>query len=84
MRHAQVGDLYLRRNRFDIPHSGGQHLMTYRAERGSACARALEELRSLSAAPPDASTPLPDVEHDVVRALDQTASARVGADHRSV
>jgi len=66
MRHAQVGDLYLRRNRFDIPHSGGQHLMTYRAERGSASAKALEELRSLSAAPPDASTPLPDVEHHVV------------------
>ena len=56
MRHAQLGDLYLHRNRFDIPHSGGQHLMTYRAERGSASARALEELRSLSAAPPDAST----------------------------
>jgi hypothetical protein len=63
MRHAQVGDLYLHRNRFDIPHSGGQHMMTYRAERGSPSAKALEELRSLSAAPPDTS--LPDEEHDV-------------------
>jgi MmyB-like transcription regulator ligand binding domain len=50
MRHPRVGDLYLHRNRFHIPNSGGQHLLTYRAEPGSDSARALEELRSLSAA----------------------------------
>jgi MmyB-like transcription regulator ligand binding domain len=32
MRHPKVGDLYLHRNRFNIPHSGGQHMLTYRAE----------------------------------------------------
>jgi hypothetical protein len=56
MHHPQVGELYLHRNRFNIPHSGGQHLVTYRAEPGSHSARALEELRSLSVAPPRAST----------------------------
>ena len=56
MRHPVVGDIYLHRNRFNIPHSGGQHLVTYRAEPGSHSARALEELRSLSVAPPRAST----------------------------
>jgi transcriptional regulator with XRE-family HTH domain len=54
MRHPQVGDLYLHRNRFDIPHSGGQRMMAYRAKPGSPSARALEELRSLSAAPTSA------------------------------
>ena len=48
MRHPKVGDLYLHRNRFHIPHSGGQHLLTYRAEPGSQSAGALEELRTLS------------------------------------
>ena len=47
MRHAKVGDLYVHRNRFNIPHSGGQHMLTYRAEPGSQSARALEELRTL-------------------------------------
>jgi transcriptional regulator with XRE-family HTH domain len=47
MRHPVVGDLYLRSNRFTIPHSGGQHMLTYRAEPGSESARALEVLRSL-------------------------------------
>jgi transcriptional regulator with XRE-family HTH domain len=49
MRHPDVGDLYLYRNRFNIPHSGGQHLLIYRAEPGSDSAAALEALRSLSA-----------------------------------
>jgi transcriptional regulator with XRE-family HTH domain len=49
MRHPDVGDLYLHRNRFNIPHSGGQHMLTYRAEPGSESASALEALRSLSA-----------------------------------
>jgi MmyB-like transcription regulator ligand binding domain len=48
MRPPKVGDLYLHRNRFNIPHSGGQHMLTYRAEPGSRSARALEELRTLS------------------------------------
>ena len=48
MRHPQVGDLYLHPNRFNIPHSGGQHMLTYRAEPDSETANALEALRSLS------------------------------------
>jgi transcriptional regulator with XRE-family HTH domain len=52
MRHPDVGHLYLHRNRFNIPHSGGQHMLTYRAEPGSESASALEALRSLSAARP--------------------------------
>jgi transcriptional regulator with XRE-family HTH domain len=52
MRHPDVGDLYLHRNRFNIPHSGGQHMLTYRAEPGSDSAAALQALRSLSAAGP--------------------------------
>jgi transcriptional regulator with XRE-family HTH domain len=48
MRHPKVGDLYLHRNRFNIPHSGGQHMLTYRAEPGSKSAGAVEELRTLS------------------------------------
>jgi transcriptional regulator with XRE-family HTH domain len=52
MRHPDVGDLYLHRNRFNIPHSGGQHMLTYRAEPGSESAAALAALRSLAAADP--------------------------------
>jgi transcriptional regulator with XRE-family HTH domain len=51
MRHPVVGDLYLRRNRFNIPHSGGQHMLTYRADPGSDSAKALGKLRSLDPAP---------------------------------
>jgi transcriptional regulator with XRE-family HTH domain len=46
MRHPVVGDLYLHPNRFNLPHSGGQHMLTYRAEPGSDSARALDALRS--------------------------------------
>lgn len=46
MRHPQVGELYLRPYRLDIPHSGGQHVLIYHAEPGSDSARALEALRS--------------------------------------
>jgi transcriptional regulator with XRE-family HTH domain len=56
MRHPDVGDLYLHPNRFNIPHSGGQHLLTYRAEPGSESAAALDALRALAGnrfAPPD-------------------------------
>ena len=56
MRHPNVGDLFLRSNRFNIPHSGGQHLLTYRAEPGSESAAALEALRAASGAAPKTST----------------------------
>jgi transcriptional regulator with XRE-family HTH domain len=48
MRHPKVGDLYLHRYRLNIPHSGGQHMLIYRAEPDSDSARALDALRSLS------------------------------------
>jgi transcriptional regulator with XRE-family HTH domain len=47
MRHPKVGDLYLHRYRLNIPHSGGQHMLIYRAEPGSESAKALEALRPL-------------------------------------
>jgi len=34
-------------NRFKIQHSGGQHMLTYRAEPASDSAEALDALRSL-------------------------------------
>jgi transcriptional regulator with XRE-family HTH domain len=52
LRHPRVGDLYLRRNQLIVPHvlhAAGQHVLMYHAEPGSDSARALEELRSLSA-----------------------------------
>ena len=52
MRHPRVGDLYLCRNQLIVPHAAdavGQHVLIYRAEPGSDSARALEELRALSA-----------------------------------
>ena len=52
MRHPSVGDLYLHRNRFNIPHSGGQHLLTYRAEPGSTSAAALDALRAAATSAP--------------------------------
>jgi hypothetical protein len=45
MRHLVVGDLYLRSNRFRIPHSGGQHLLLCGADTGSESAAALGALR---------------------------------------
>jgi transcriptional regulator with XRE-family HTH domain len=50
IRHPLVGDLYLYRHRLNAPYPGGDHVVMYRAERDSDSARALEELRSLSAA----------------------------------
>ncbi|HTY35034.1 helix-turn-helix transcriptional regulator [Mycobacterium sp.] len=47
IRHPQVGDLYLHPNRFNIPHSDGQHMLTYRADSGSDSAKALDALRLL-------------------------------------
>ena len=52
LRHPRVGDLYLSRNQLivpHVPHAAGQHLLIYHAEPGSDSARALEQLRSLSA-----------------------------------
>ena len=46
LRHPRVGDLYLHRNRLSVPHSGGQHLIIFRAEPGSPSAAALQTLRS--------------------------------------
>jgi transcriptional regulator with XRE-family HTH domain len=48
MRHPQVGDLYLYRHRLNAPYPGGDHVVMFRAEPGSASALALEELRSLA------------------------------------
>jgi hypothetical protein len=47
MRHPVVGDLFLHRNRLNLPHSGGQHVITFRADPGSDSAKALEALRDL-------------------------------------
>jgi hypothetical protein len=49
IRHAQLGDLHLHRTRLSVPHSNRQHLLIYHAEPGSESAKALEEIRSLSA-----------------------------------
>jgi transcriptional regulator with XRE-family HTH domain len=54
MWHGEVGELQLYQHQLNVPHvpnCEGQHLLMYRAEPGSASARALEKLRSL---------PLPD------------------------
>jgi transcriptional regulator with XRE-family HTH domain len=51
IRHPLVGELYLHRHRLNAPYPGGDHVVMYRAEPGSDSARALEKLRSLSAAP---------------------------------
>ena len=48
--HPLVGELYLHRSRLNAPNPGGEHVVMYRALPGSDSARALEELRSLSAA----------------------------------
>jgi MmyB-like transcription regulator ligand binding domain len=48
MRHPVVGDLFLYRHRLNAPYPGGDHVVMYRAERGSPSAMAAEELRSLS------------------------------------
>jgi transcriptional regulator with XRE-family HTH domain len=50
MNHPQVGDLHLHRNRLKVPHSGGQHVLLYYPEPGSASAATLKELRSLPTA----------------------------------
>jgi transcriptional regulator with XRE-family HTH domain len=49
MRHPKVGDLYLNRFRFNIPHADGAHVLIYRADAGSDSATALDALRSMTA-----------------------------------
>jgi transcriptional regulator with XRE-family HTH domain len=49
MHHPRVGELLLHRSSLNVPHAGGQHLLIFYAEPGSKSAKALEELRSLSA-----------------------------------
>ncbi|MGO9384306.1 MAG: XRE family transcriptional regulator, partial [Mycobacterium sp.] len=46
MRHPDVGDLYLTRTKLDLPHSGGQHILTFHAPPDSASTRALDQLRA--------------------------------------
>jgi transcriptional regulator with XRE-family HTH domain len=48
MRHPQVGELFLYRNRLNAPRPGGDHVLMYPAEPDSDSAMALEKLRSLS------------------------------------
>lgn len=48
LRHAQAGDLHLHRNRFNVPHSGGQDLLIYHPEPGSDSVDALDALHSAS------------------------------------
>jgi MmyB-like transcription regulator ligand binding domain len=50
MHHPKVGDLHLYRNRLNAPRPDGDHVLMYPAEPGSDSARALEQLRALSAA----------------------------------
>jgi transcriptional regulator with XRE-family HTH domain len=54
-RHPLVGELCLYRHRLNAPYPGGDHVIMYRANPGSESARALDELRSLAAAPTSAS-----------------------------
>jgi transcriptional regulator with XRE-family HTH domain len=53
MRHPIVGELHLRRNRFDIPDSDGQHLLVYHAEPGSEFAEKIASLRPRGRGSPD-------------------------------
>lgn len=48
MRHPQVGELHLQRNRFHIPDSGGLHLQVYHAIPGTDSADKLAVLRSMT------------------------------------
>src|SRR6516165_4973723 len=54
IRSPLVGDLHLHTHRLNAPYAGGDHVVMYRADPGSDSARALDELRSLSATPPSA------------------------------
>jgi transcriptional regulator with XRE-family HTH domain len=56
LRHPEVGELSLRREKLPLGESGGQLLVIYHAEPGSASARALS-LLAAGAAVPDAAPP---------------------------
>jgi transcriptional regulator with XRE-family HTH domain len=47
--HPLVGEMYLHRSRLNAPYPGGDHVVMYRADTGSDSAKALEQLRLLSA-----------------------------------
>ncbi len=47
VRHPVVGELFLHRNRLSVPNSGGQHLIVFYADPGSASEEALRKLGSL-------------------------------------
>jgi hypothetical protein len=49
MRHTLVGDIYLHRHRLNAAYPGGDHVLMYRAEPGSGSAKALDQLRRMSA-----------------------------------
>jgi hypothetical protein len=49
LRHPQVGELYLRRDKLDIVGAPGQQLVVYHAEPGTDSARALALLGSIAA-----------------------------------
>jgi transcriptional regulator with XRE-family HTH domain len=50
IRHPLVGDLELHTHRLNAPYDGGDHVVMFRADPGSDSARALDVLRSVSAA----------------------------------
>jgi len=56
MRHPEVGELRLRREKLDIPGTGGQQLVVFHAEPGSDSARALALLGSVVATEQPART----------------------------
>jgi hypothetical protein len=51
IRHPLVGVLHLHTHRLNAPYAGGDHVVMFRADPDSDSARALDALRSLSAAP---------------------------------
>jgi len=46
MHHPDVGDLYLTRTKLDLPHTGGQHILTFHAPPNSSSTHALDQLRA--------------------------------------
>ncbi len=66
LRHPQVGELFLRREKLDIPATGGLQMVIYHAEPGTESARSLALLGSIAATTERdaAPAPRPDPEHD--------------------
>ena len=65
LRHPQVGELFLRREKLDITATGGLQMVIYHAEPGTESARSLALLGSIAATTERdaAPTPRPDPEH---------------------